>query len=196
MPRISRSTPRRSGEPRVRERRVQISVEPLPQIVRVRAHRRVIDDLGCSARLLAASSGSVASDVLERLERARRSRCAPGCRGSFAIAIEDALELADELVEDLLVDELRQPPRAALVNPHADQHALALELPRGRTRRACRSGLARARPTAARRAARRCRALTGTASNALRRLPPSAVAQRIRRRPRAAASRAPRRDPA
>jgi len=38
------------------------------------------------------------------------------------------LELADELVEDLFVDELRQPPRATFVYPHPDQHALALEL--------------------------------------------------------------------
>ena len=41
--------------------------------------------------------------------------------------VEDLLEPADELVEDL-DRRLRQPPRAALVDPHADQHALALEL--------------------------------------------------------------------
>ena len=42
--------------------------------------------------------------------------------------IEQLLEPADELVEDLLVDELRQPPWALLVDPHANQHALLLEL--------------------------------------------------------------------
>ena len=54
-----------------------------------------------------------------------------GARGMARIArdrVEDLLEPADELVEDLLIDELRQPPRAALVDAHPDQHALTLEL--------------------------------------------------------------------
>src|SRR3954462_9290265 len=42
--------------------------------------------------------------------------------------VEDLLESADELVENLLIDELRQPPGAALVDAHANRHALALEL--------------------------------------------------------------------
>ena len=42
--------------------------------------------------------------------------------------IEQLLEPADELVEDLLVHELRQPPRALLVNLHANHHAILGEL--------------------------------------------------------------------
>ena len=58
-----------------------------------------------------------------RLDLAARRVCRVG-----GDRVEQLLEPADELVEDLLIDELRQPPWALLVDSHANHHALLLEL--------------------------------------------------------------------
>ena len=85
------------------------------------------DELLLQRAALGGERGIRGQRVLQRLEPrldlvARRMRRVGGDR------LEQLLEPADELVEDFLVDELRQPPRALLVDAHAKHHAIVFEL--------------------------------------------------------------------